>query len=78
VLFNSEAGVKALTLWRDIYNDLNLSSFTIDYEVAFASKRLAMTLDGPWNLPRWKQQLGPEERIGIDRRAGPLYLRHPI
>ena len=55
VLFNSEAGVKALTLWRDIYNDLNLSSFTIDYEVAFASKRLAMTLDGPWNLPRWKQ-----------------------
>jgi len=55
VIFNSEAGVKALRLWRDLYNDLNLSSFTIDYEVAFASKRLAMTLDGPWNLPRWRQ-----------------------
>jgi len=58
VLYNSEAGVKALTLWKNIYSDLNLSSFTVDYEVAFASKQLAMALDGPWNLPRWKQIKG--------------------
>jgi ABC-type glycerol-3-phosphate transport system substrate-binding protein len=37
-----------------IHAELNLRSFTIDYEVAFASKTLAMTLDGPWNIPRWK------------------------
>ena len=54
VLYNSEAGVRALTLWRNIYADLNLSAFTVDYEVAFASKQLAMALDGPWNLPRWR------------------------
>jgi multiple sugar transport system substrate-binding protein len=58
VLYNSDAGVQALTLWRDIYSALNLSSFTIDYEVAFASKTLAMTLDGPWNIPRWQQIKG--------------------
>jgi len=54
VLYNGEAGVRALTLWKDLHADLNLRSFTIDYEVAFASKTLAMTLDGPWNIPRWK------------------------
>jgi ABC-type glycerol-3-phosphate transport system substrate-binding protein len=58
VLYNSDAGVRALTLWKNIYADLNLGSFTIDYEVAFASKQLAMALDGPWNLPRWKQVKG--------------------
>ncbi|HEY6952776.1 MAG TPA: extracellular solute-binding protein, partial [Bacteroidota bacterium] len=55
VLFNSDAGVRAMTLWKNIYDDLGLSTFTIDYEVAFASKQLAMTLDGPWNIPRWKE-----------------------
>ncbi len=66
VLYNSDAGVKALTLWRDIYSDLHLSSFTIDYEVAFASKTLAMALDGPWNIPRWK------EIKGLDWMVAPL------
>lgn len=51
VLYNSEAGVQALTLWKEIYNSLNLSSFTVDYDVAFASQRVAMSMDGPWNLP---------------------------
>lgn len=55
VIFDSPEGVKALTLWKDIYADLKLSSFTIDYEVAFASKTLAMAIDGPWNIPRWKK-----------------------
>jgi ABC-type glycerol-3-phosphate transport system substrate-binding protein len=55
VLFNSEAGVKALTLWKNIYNDLNLIAFTPDYDVAFASQQLAMALDGPWNLPRYRE-----------------------
>jgi multiple sugar transport system substrate-binding protein len=55
VMFDGPEGVNALTLWKDIYSDLNLSSFTIDYEVAFASNTLAMALDGPWNIPRWKK-----------------------
>lgn len=55
VTFDGPEGIAALTLWRSIYDDLNLSGFTIDYEVAFASRTLAMTLDGPWNIPRWKK-----------------------
>ncbi|MCC6396919.1 MAG: ABC transporter substrate-binding protein [Bacteroidetes bacterium] len=55
VLFDSPEAITALTLWKEIYNDLNLSSFTIDYEVAFASKTLAMAIDGPWNIPRWRK-----------------------
>jgi multiple sugar transport system substrate-binding protein len=58
VLYNEPAGVQALSLWRDIYSDLQLKRFTIDYEVAFASRTLAMTLDGPWNIPRWNQIKG--------------------
>jgi multiple sugar transport system substrate-binding protein len=57
VLYNSEAGIKALTLWQKIFKELNLRSFTNDFDVAFASGRLAMALDGPWNLPRYKDLL---------------------
>ncbi|MBI4428347.1 MAG: ABC transporter substrate-binding protein [Ignavibacteriales bacterium] len=55
MLFDSEAGVQALSLWKNIYSELKLARFTIDYEVAFASKQLAMALDGPWNIPRWSK-----------------------
>ncbi len=58
VLYNSPAGVAALTLWKEIYQETHLASFGTDYEPAFASKELAMALDGPWNLPRWKEIQG--------------------
>lgn len=57
VLYNSDAGVKALSLWQKIFRELNLRSFTSDFDVAFASERLAMTMDGPWNLPRYEDLL---------------------
>ena len=57
VLFDSDGGVKALELWQKIFRDLNLRNFTSDFDVAFASKRLAMSMDGPWNLPRYKDLL---------------------
>jgi multiple sugar transport system substrate-binding protein len=65
VLFNSDAGVKALSYWKKIYDALNLKSFTPDYEAAFPSGHLAMAFDGPWNLPRW-------EGRKIDWAIGPL------
>jgi len=71
VLYNSEAGVRALTLWKDIYSDEHQSSFTIDYEVAFASGKLAMALDGPWNLPRWRLIKGLDWQIA-PLPAGPI------
>lgn len=57
VLYDSEAGIKALELWQKIYKDISLRTFTSDFDVAFASKRLAMSMDGPWNLPRYKDLL---------------------
>lgn len=57
VLYNEEAGVKALTLWKKIYEELDLRNFTTDFDVTFASQRLAMAMDGPWNLPRYKDLL---------------------
>ncbi|MCF7740156.1 MAG: ABC transporter substrate-binding protein [Candidatus Marinimicrobia bacterium] len=77
VLYNSTAGVKALNLWKDIYNELDLEKFTSDYDIAFASERLSMAMDGPWNLPRYNRLLkdldwtfaplpeGPEKKATI-------------
>lgn len=57
VLYNSDAGVQALKLWQEMYSDQKLNTFTSDFDVAFASGRLAMAMDGPWNLPRYKDLL---------------------
>ncbi len=47
--------MQALTLWKDIYQELNLITFTPDFDAAFPGQQLAMMLDGPWNLPRYRQ-----------------------
>lgn len=57
ILYNDQASVQALSLWKKIYHDLQLSVFTTDFDVAFASKHLAMAMDGPWNLPRYEKIL---------------------
>jgi ABC-type glycerol-3-phosphate transport system substrate-binding protein len=54
VLYDRQSGIAAMQLWQDIYNDIDLKFFTTDYDVAFASHHLAMAMDGPWNLPRFK------------------------
>ena len=53
-LFNSEAGIKALTLWKQMYDDLKSNMFSMAHDMGFASGHLAMVLDGPWNLPRYR------------------------
>jgi len=63
VMFNEEAGVQALTLWKDIYDALNLRRFSSDYEATFASEQTAMILDGPWSLPRLRNQRNLEWRV---------------
>lgn len=72
VLYNSEAGVKALELWQKIFKELNLRSFTNDFDVAFASGRLAMALDGPWNLPRYKDLLKGQDWGFAPLPSGPV------
>lgn len=72
VMYNEEAGVQALTLWQEIYQDLKLSVFTSDYDVAFASKNLAMAMDGPWNLPRYEEILKDMDWAFAPLPAGPV------
>ena len=55
VLFNSEAGVKALTLWKKIYDDLNFSNYSFTHDMGLASGSLSMIMDGPWDLPTFRK-----------------------
>ncbi|MCF7802634.1 MAG: ABC transporter substrate-binding protein [Candidatus Marinimicrobia bacterium] len=57
VLYNSSAGAQALKLWQDLYFALDLSTFSTDFDAAFSAGHLAMAMDGPWNLPRYKDLL---------------------
>jgi multiple sugar transport system substrate-binding protein len=54
VLFNSEAGIQALSLWKALYDDMDFSRFALAHDIGFASGKLAMVMDGPWNLPRYR------------------------
>ncbi|MCC6398732.1 MAG: extracellular solute-binding protein [Bacteroidetes bacterium] len=55
LLISSDAGVQALTLWKTIYDDLDFSRYGLAHDVGFASQNLAMIMDGPWDLPRFRQ-----------------------
>ena len=55
VLFNSAAGVQALTLWKNLYEELNIRNFSMTHDLAFASGTTAMIMDGPWDLPRFRE-----------------------
>jgi len=55
VLFNSESGIQALTLWKTLYQRLQLNRFSLAHDLGFASQSLAMVMDGPWNLPRYRR-----------------------
>ncbi len=58
VLFDSPAGVEALTLWKELYDLQKQRNFSNDALVSFSSKQVAMILDGPWNIPRYPRILG--------------------
>jgi multiple sugar transport system substrate-binding protein len=64
--FDSPAGVKALTLWKTIYDEEDFGRFGIAHDIGFASGKLAMILDGPWNLPRYRAM------NGVDWAVAPL------
>jgi len=55
VRFNSPAGVQALSLWKRLYDGMDFKTFSLAHDMAFFSQRLAMVMDGPWNLPRYRQ-----------------------
>jgi len=67
VTYDSEAGIEALTLWQKLFQEQKLETFTSDFDMAFVSKQLAMAMDGPWSLPRYKDLMK-----GIDWAFAPL------
>jgi len=50
-LFNSEAGVQALTLWKELYDQIGFDSFSMTHDMGFIAQACAMIMDGPWDLP---------------------------
>lgn len=50
-LFNSQAGVEALTLWKELYDQVGFYSFSMTHDMGFISQACAMIMDGPWDLP---------------------------
>ena len=54
VLFNSDAGVRALAFWKRLYDEMDFGKVAIGHDIGFASQRFAMIMDGPWDLPRFR------------------------
>ena len=49
--FNTNAGIQALTLWKELYDEMNFDSFSMTHDMSFMSQTCAMIMDGPWDLP---------------------------
>jgi len=52
--YHGSAGVKALNLWKLLYDTMEFKNFAVAHDIGFISQKLAMILDGPWNLPRYR------------------------
>lgn len=52
--FDSDAGIAALSLWKDLFNKQVLVNFSQGHDSGFLSGMLAMIMDGPWNLPLYR------------------------
>jgi ABC-type glycerol-3-phosphate transport system substrate-binding protein len=55
VHFNRNPGVRALELWKHLYHEQDFENFSMSHDLGFASQAVAMIMDGPWNLPRYRQ-----------------------
>ncbi|MBI2619855.1 MAG: ABC transporter substrate-binding protein [Ignavibacteriales bacterium] len=66
VLFDGPAGIAALVFWKKLYSDLDFRSFGLSHDMGFASGKLGMILDGPWDLPKFR------ELKNIDWMVAPL------
>lgn len=52
--YDSEAGVQALTFWRDLHRDMGAPAYSLGHDLGFAAQYVAMVMDGPWDLPRFR------------------------
>jgi ABC-type glycerol-3-phosphate transport system substrate-binding protein len=52
--YAGEAGVQALTLWRDLYEAMGRPHYSFGHDGCFVAGACAMIMDGPWDLPRFR------------------------
>ncbi len=55
VLFNSDAGVQALSYWKKLFDAEDFKDFTLTHDLGFISNTIAMIMDGPWDLPEFRE-----------------------
>lgn len=65
-VFSQEAGIHALELWKKLYEQQQFERFSMAHDMGFMSQTVAMILDGPWNLPRYR------DNIDFDWGVAPL------
>ncbi|MDO8548717.1 MAG: ABC transporter substrate-binding protein [Ignavibacteria bacterium] len=53
-LYNNEAGVQALSFWKKIFEGEKFYNFTLTHDLGFVSGTVAMIMDGPWDLPEFR------------------------
>jgi multiple sugar transport system substrate-binding protein len=78
VSFHTEAGVQALTLWRDLYRDMRAPSYSFGHDMSFASGYVAMIMNGPWDLPRFRRAIPDHLRSLLRLPACVLSLCEPV
>lgn len=54
VRYDGAAGVQALALWQALYREMGSPAYSFGHDLGFASQRVAMIMDGPWDLPRFR------------------------
>jgi multiple sugar transport system substrate-binding protein len=55
VLYNSEAGIQALAFWKDLFHRMGSPANSITHDLSFVSQNVSMIMDGPWDLPRFRE-----------------------
>lgn len=74
VMYDSDAGVEALTLWRDLYEGMGRPGTSMTHDAEFIGGHVSMIMDGPWDLPTFRRlahidwgvaplPAGPEGRV---------------
>src|ERR1035437_3544392 len=71
VMYNSNAGVKALTLWKEIYDGMKFSNYSFTHDMGFFSGSLSMIMDGPWDLPTFRK-MNPDDWGVTSLPSGPV------
>ena len=55
VLYAEEPGVRALEYWKDLYYHMGKPANSITHDLSFVTQSVSMIMDGPWDLPRFRE-----------------------